>query len=282
MRNKGRLVAAVAAGIAAVVLTWLYINIREASLLSQSEPQLVAVSTVDIPGNSVIQAGMFELRPVPTAFTQPRAMFKPEEVQGRVATVPIAAGSQILATMLGDESEGALAYEVPSGQRAVTIAAADVMGVGGLVRPGNRVDIIGTFEYGRPVGISQNGTINYADERTETRLMMQDVRILAVDKEHRRRGAPPRPVPVAEAEEEVATPVEPDIRNVTVLVSLRQAQELILAQEIGVLTLALRSNLDGGRIENLANMDPMTLLGVQTPVKRRPQPAWRELRGTGF
>lgn len=282
MGNKGRLVAAVVAGIAAVVLTWLYISIREASLLSQSEPQLVVVSKVDIPGNSVIDAGMFELKSVPSAFTQPRAMTKPEEVQGRVATVPIAAGSQILATMLGDESEGALSYEVPSGQRAVTIAAADITGVGGLVRPGNRVDIIGTFDYGRPVGISQNGTINYADERTETRLMMQDVRILAVDKEHRRRGAPPRPVPTADAEADVAAPVEPDIRNVTVLVSLRQAQELILAQEIGVLTLALRSNLDGGRVENLTNMDPMTLLGVQTPVKRRPQPVWRELRGGGF
>ncbi len=283
MRNKGRLVAAVVAGIAAVVLTWLYISIREASLLSQSEPQMVAVSTVDIPGNSVIEAGMFELKSVPSAFTQPRAMTKPEDVQGRVATVPIAAGSQILATMLGDESEGALAYEVPSGQRAVTIAAADVMGVGGLVRPGNRVDIIGTFDYGRPVGISQNGTINYADERTETRLMMQDVRILAVDKEHRRRGAVPRPVPTAEeAAAAEAAPPEPDIRNVTVLVSLRQAQELILAQEIGVLTLALRSNLDGGRVENLVNMDPMMLLGVQTPVKRRPQPVWRELRGGGF
>jgi pilus assembly protein CpaB len=283
MRNKGRLVAAIVAGVAAVVLTWLYISIREASLLSQSEPQMVIVSTVDIPGNSVIQAGMFELKSVPSAFAQPRAVTKPEDVQGRVATVPIAAGSQVLATMLGDESEGALAYEVPSGQRAVTIAAADVMGVGGLVRPGNRVDIIGTFEYGRPVGISQNGTINYADERTETRLMMQDVRILAVDKEHRRRGAPPRPVPTATDPEAVdVAPVEPDIRNVTVLVSLRQAQELILAQEIGVLTLALRSNLDGGRVENLANMDPMTLLGVQTPVKRRPQPVWRELRGGGF
>ncbi|MBM3808974.1 MAG: Flp pilus assembly protein CpaB [Acidimicrobiia bacterium] len=282
MRNRGRLVAAVAAGVAAVVLTWLYISIREASLLSQSEPQMVVVSKVDIPGNSVIDAGMFELKPVPSAFAQPRVVTKPEDVQGRVATVPIAAGSQILATMLGDESEGALAYEVPSGQRALSIAAADVMGVGGLVRPGNRVDIIGTFEYGRPTGISQNGTISYADERTETRLMMQDVRVLAVDKEHRRRGAPPRPVPTAEAAAEAAATPEPDIRNVTVLVSLRQAQELILAQEIGTLTLALRSNLDGGRVENLPNLDPITLLGVQTPVKRRPQPVWRELRGGGF
>src|SRR5690349_13326140 len=124
MRTKGRLVAAVAAGFAAMVLTWLYITTREASLLSGSAPQTVAVATVDIPGNTVIQAGMFEFKSVPSAFAQPRAVAKPEDVQGRVATVPIAAGSQIAATMLGDEAEGALAYEVPSGQRALSIAAA--------------------------------------------------------------------------------------------------------------------------------------------------------------
>lgn len=284
MRNKGRLIAAIGIGFVAMVLMWMYIGAREASLLSQSEPQSVVVATADIPGNSVIDAGMFEARMVPSAFAQPRAVVRAEDVQGRVATVPIAAGTQILATMLGDESEGALAYEVPAGLRAVSIGAADVMGVGGLVRPGNRVDILGTFEYGRPTGISQSGTITYADERTETRLMMQDVRVLAVDQEHRRRGAAPRPVPAATPADEDATlaPLEPEdrsIQHVTVLVSLRQAQELILAQEIGVLTLALRSNLDAGRVESLPNMDPMALLGVQTPVKRRAMPAWRELRG---
>lgn len=285
MRNKGRLFAAIAAGVVAVVMAWLYLGSREASLLSQSEPQNVVVATRDISGNTVIEAGMFEVKQVPSAFVQPRAVTQPEEVVGRVATVPIASGTQVLATMLGDESEGALAYEVPSGMRAVAIGAADVLGVGGLVRPGNRVDILGTFEYGRPTGVSQAGTVTYADERTETRLMMQDVRILAVDQEHRRRGAAAaRPVPAATPSEDEGVlqpiPEERDIRNVTVLVSLRQAQELILAQEIGTLTLALRSNLDAGRVENLANMDPMTLLGVQTPVKRRPIPAWRELRGT--
>ena len=281
MRNRGRLIGAIAAGLLAVMLTWLYIGSRESSLLSLSQPQSIVVATADIPGNTVIEAGMFEARNVPSAFAQPRAITRIEDVQGRVAMVPIAAGTQILATMLGDESEGALAYEVPAGQRAVTIGAADVTGVGGLVRPGNRVDILGTFEFGRPTGVGQNGIITYADERTETRLMMQDVRILAVDQEHRRRGAAPRPVPVVtDPDAPPAAAVETrGIQNVTVLVSLRQAQELILAQEIGALTLALRSNLDAGRVENLTNMDPLTLLGIQTPIKRRPVPVWREMRG---
>ena len=88
MRDRGRLIAAIVAGIAAVVLTWFYISSREASLLQQSTPQNVVVATADIPGNSVIQPGTFEVRQVPAAFAQPRALPKEEDVEGRVAMVP--------------------------------------------------------------------------------------------------------------------------------------------------------------------------------------------------
>ena len=285
MRDRGRLIAAIVAGVAAVVLTWFYISSREASLLQQSAPQAVVVATADIPGNSVIQPGTFVVREVPAAFVQPRALASEEDVQGRVVLVPVPKGTQILATMLGDEGESALSFEVPAGQRAVTIAAANVTGVGGLVRPGNRVDVMGTFDFGRPVGVSQAGVITYADERTETRLLMQDMRVIAVDQQHRRRGAPPRPVATpVEGEEATLAPIEEtkEIQNVTLLASIRQAQELILAQEVGTLTLALRSNLDAGRVENLQNLDVVGLLGVQVPIKRRPAPSWREMRGGSF
>jgi pilus assembly protein CpaB len=285
MRDRGRLIAAIVAGVAAVALTWFYISSREASLLQQSAPQAVVVATADIPGNSVVQPGTFAVREVPAAFVQPRAVSREEDVQGRVVLVPVPKGTQILATMLGDEGESALAFEVPAGQRAVTIAAANVTGVGGLVRPGNRVDVMGTFDFGRPVGVSQAGVITYADERTETRLLMQDMRVIAVDQQHRRRGAPPRPVATpAEGEEATLAPIEEtrEIQNVTLLASIRQAQELILAQEVGTLTLALRSNLDAGRVENLQNLDVVGLLGVQVPIKRRPAPSWREMRGGSF
>jgi pilus assembly protein CpaB len=284
MRERGRLFVAVAAGIVAVALMWFYISSREASLLLQSAPQTVVVATADIPGNSVMQPGTFEVRQVPSAFAQPRAVAREEDVEGRVVMVPVPKGTQILATMLGDVGVSALAFEVPAGQRAVTMAAANVTGVGGLVRPGNRVDVMGTFDFGRPVGVSQAGVVTYADERTETRLLMQDLRVIAVDQLHRRRGAPTRPVAPPEGEEATLAPIEEtkEIQNVTLLVSIRQAQELILAQEIGTLTLALRSNLDAGRVENLQNLDVVGLLGVQTPVKRRPTPSWREMRGGAF
>ena len=70
--------------------------------------------------------------------------------------------------------------------------------------------------------------------------------------------------------------------NVTLLVSPEQVQQVVLAQELGRLTLALRSNLDAGQVIDLGSMDQLKLLGVQTPVKpKAARPAWREMRG-GF
>jgi hypothetical protein len=57
-------------------------------------------------------------------------------------------------------------------------------------------------------------------------------------------------------------------------------QELVLAQEIGTLTLALRSNLDAGQVLDLKALDPLGLLQVPTPPKPRAAPIWREMRGT--
>jgi hypothetical protein len=71
------------------------------------------------------------------------------------------------------------------------------------------------------------------------------------------------------------------ITNVTVIVAPQQVQELVLAQQIGTLTLALRSNLDAGQVVDLGRLDPLGLLKVQIPVKPRPTPTWREIRGAG-
>ena len=72
---------------------------------------------------------------------------------------------------------------------------------------------------------------------------------------------------------------EPTVENVTLLVDPPQVQELILAQQIGVLTLALRSDFDAGETADLEILDPLGLLNVNVPVKPRSQPAWQEIRG---
>jgi pilus assembly protein CpaB len=159
----------------------------------------------------------------------------------------------------------------------VTIAVSDVTGVAGMIRPGNFVDIVGIFQYGRPIG-EQNGRVQYADQRTEVYTMMQNVLVIAVGQEHESgRPAPKTAEQLGTEQEGAAQPAK--VNNVTVLVPPQQVQELVLAQQVGELTLALRSDLDVGESTDLPRLDPMGLLKVQIPVKPRDVPIWREIRG---
>jgi pilus assembly protein CpaB len=150
----------------------------------------------------------------------------------------------------------------------VAITVTDDTGVGGLIRPGNFVDIVGTFEFGRPVAY-QNGRVQYADEKTEVRTMMQNVFVVAVNKELRRE----RVERETQGSAGTAPPQtrERSLRTVTLLVEPNRVQELILAQNVGDLTLSLRSSLDDTAV-NLPFLDPMQLLGVTVPVKPKARP----------
>lgn len=284
MRGRAALILSVVMGVLAVIMMTVYINSRESSLLQLSAMRDVLVTTQDVLAQSVIDERMLQRIQVPAKYVQPQAIADPRDLIGRVVAVPIPRGAQVLGTYLENAGEMALAYEVPRGRRAVTIAVTDITGVGGLVRPGNFVDIMGTFEFGRPIS-TNGGRTQYADERTETRVLMQNTQVVAVGRNHRGDRATQAAVGVTMAEQaridaEQARERQRETRNVTVLVGPEQAQQLVLAQEIGTLTLSLRSNLDAGQVVDLGSLDPFGLLKVQMPVKPRAQPVWRELRGT--
>lgn len=280
MKSKASLLLSLGLGLLAVVLLFTWANARERQLLRLADMTDVIVATRDIPPNTILDEQVVARKQVPALYAQPKAVTALAEVHGRIAVVPIPAGAQVQSTFLEAAGRAALAYDVPRGRRAVTIAVSDVTGVAGLVRPGNAVDIFGTFEFGRPIGRS-GGEIQYADEKTETRVLMQNVQVIAVEREHRLEGPEPRRAAEVEAGAPAEVRRDRSYANVTVLASPQEAQQLILAQELGTLTLTLRSTLDAGQLADLGWLDELGLLKVQVPVKRRPRPVWREIRGTG-
>jgi pilus assembly protein CpaB len=225
---------------------------------------------------------------VPAKYQEPKALVDARDAVGRVASISVPQGAQIIGTYLEDAGRTALAYEVPRGRRAVTIAVSDVTGVGGLVRPANFVDILGTFEFGRPSTGSQGERAAFTDEHTETRTLMQNVLVVAVGRDYLAERADVRPQeqagtmgqPAAQAHGNAANERNRDVRNVTVLVTPDKVQELVLAQQIGTLTLALRSSADPENTVSLPPLDPSSLLHIQRPLKSREAPAWREIRGS--
>jgi pilus assembly protein CpaB len=266
MSGRAKLLLSLMLGLLAVFLVFVYVRGLERQLYEEVDMQNVIVTREDVAAGTAIEERVIQRVAVPRKYRQPQTFPAIEEVAGRVAVVPIPAGSQISGGMLADAGAEALSFEVPRGRRAVAITVTDETGVGGLVRPGNFVDIVGTFEFGRPVGYEQ-GRIRYADEKTEIRTMMQNVFVVAVNRELRRERIQAETGAAPSQSQSQRT-----LRTVTVLVEPQRVQELILAQEIGDLTLSLRSGLDDTQVD-LPFLDPLALLKVDIPVKPRARAA---------
>ncbi len=286
MRSKAALLLSLVLGVVAVVLLMSWARTREADLLQQSNMTAVLVATRDIPPNTILDQQLVQRIQVPQRYVQPKAIADMALIKGRVTSAAIPAGGQVLDTYLEEEGRMALAYDVPRSRRAITIAVTSTSGIGGNVRPGNFVDIFGTFEFGRPTGY-QGGQVVYSDEKMETRLLLQNVPVGAVERDIRRGGPSARhftnPEEAAEQDKQAAEEIRAErdrpVSNVTLLVSPQQAQQLVLAERLGELALALRSNLDSGEVLDLGSIDQLKLLNVPTPLKPKVSQAWREIRG---
>ena len=136
MRSKAALGLSIVLGVLAVAVMSVYVSRQETTLLEQAEMKDVLVATTDILQNTVLDERLMQRIQVPAKYLQPKALSDVAAARGRVLSVPVPQGAQILGTYLTDLGETALSYEVPRGRRAVTIAVSDVTGVGGLVRPG--------------------------------------------------------------------------------------------------------------------------------------------------
>lgn len=214
-------------GLAATVLAYCYIE----GVKAQYEPKnlvQVAIAATDIPKNSVITREMVKLELVPAQFAHPAAVRDLDKVVGRVAASYIVAGEQVLSAKIISDAEKSnkLAYAVPRGKRAVSVPVNAVSGVSGLVRPGDRVDVIATVELA-------SGQENVA----VTSFILQDVEVLAVDQNLDET----KPVPAGKEEAAMA-------KTVTLAVTPEEARPLVLASEQGSIRLALRAPADHDRV----------------------------------
>jgi pilus assembly protein CpaB len=136
---------------------------------------------------------------------------------------------------------GFLAAVLPKGKRAITIAISEVAGLGGLVLPGDRIDLILTYSIAGDI-------IDAEREIRASETMMTNIRVLALDQ---RLG----PV-VLDEEGKAETP--PIARTATLEVSPQEAEMITLAQTLGTLSLVLNSVRDGGDPEMAADGDAGT------------------------
>jgi Flp pilus assembly protein CpaB len=107
----------------------------------------VVMAARDLERGTTLDASMLEAGEIPAAFAPPGAMGTLEDADRRVLTASVAAGEVLTASRVGGPSTGPVAALVPPGLRAVVVPAGLPTGI---VRAGDRVDLLATFGGGRP------------------------------------------------------------------------------------------------------------------------------------
>jgi pilus assembly protein CpaB len=147
------------------------------------------------------------------AFPTRAALFKEGR---RVVLTPMERSELILKQKItGAGQRASLSALLEEGKRAVTVRVDDVRGVAGFVLPGDRVDVV-------LIRTNSEMSGRFSD------ILLQNVKVLAVDQ-------------VANERQEKATVV----KAVTLEVETDQAQKILLATDIGKLSLILRQAGEG-------------------------------------
>jgi pilus assembly protein CpaB len=215
-----RWLAALGLGLLAGALHFLYLGALAAEARG-GEPVEVLVVSAPIRAGEPLDEARLGTREVPSGWVDPRAIpaARLRDVLGLAVSVDLEPGTGLAWTDCAGRLDPAaedLARLVGPGERAMAIPVDGSLSLGGMLRPGHRVDILGTFQRGERRG-----------ERV-TVTLLQNVTVLATGRAVRGAGA---------AE-------EARFRTVTLSVGMEESQLLAFATTQGSLSLVLRGQQD--------------------------------------
>lgn len=219
---------AIAAGIAAFWSMRQYLDSSSAGLRRQFEaryaPVGVLVAARDLTPGQALQASDLARREMPSGYL-PSGTFTPEQMAkaiGQRLATRLRAGDPIGEGAL-ESRVPALSFRLPEGSRAVTVPVDEVSSQAGLVRPGDRVDLMLAEE-----------RIEGAERCVVVRSLLESVHVLATGQATR---DVLRPGDVAGV-----TGIEPgsSYSTITLDVTPEQAQQLAVGLRMGELIPMLR------------------------------------------
>jgi pilus assembly protein CpaB len=220
---RATLIAAVVIAAATGVLTVNYVSSVGRTQAAQAEPQLrILVAKDDIPARITIETSMLRRVSRPISQVEPGAVIDAHKVIGLLSLVSLPAGSTITASRIGRPQTVALAVVLKRGMRAVSIGIDRVKAVGGLIQPGDRVDVIAVAP-------------RVADETPQGKTIVTGALVLASGTQ------------MESAVQPTAQPGQQDsqsLTTVTLAVTPAQADLLAAADINATLRLALRSPQD--------------------------------------
>ena len=198
----------------------------------------VLVAKQDIPARTQVTADMVGLKAVPDALHLSGVLTDSKLAVGSYTKTAVQNGQQVVSTAL-TKSVNDLGFSgtVPANMRAVSISVTEVSVAGGLIQPGDSVDVIGTFQvFNRPADPNTFAAFDAQGAKNLiTMTVLQDVQVLAVGQSG---------VDGSTSTKIAPTKGQPDAKTVTVAVTPEDAERLTLGQTTGDFTLALRKTGD--------------------------------------
>lgn len=221
LTRQAALAVALICGLLAAVLAWMWIGQQSKPVVRAAETVEVPVPVRTIPAQVDLQPEMFRKVTLDKTKVAAGTVVDEQNLVGRVSMVELLSGQMILESQVALRSKAlGLAYGIPRGQRAESIALDLVGAVTDFVQPGDRVDVLSTASVGSGKYI--------------THTILQDVLVLAAGTSL---NPTPPPAPPAAPTTPGATPVkaEPPKRiemPYTLCVTPAQAQLLYLADQV--------------------------------------------------
>lgn len=259
------LLAVVSAILTFVIFQTVLAPKPQANKVAVAETKPLVVAVTDLMPGEIIASGSVQTIEWPANHYPAGPTYSDvNALLGRIVKSTVGAGQPLFSSQLaGGDSGGGLPVVIPKGYRAMTILVTENKGVGGFIRPGDHVDIIGSFEYRVPEAVQKalaekNGVAG-EDSFNVTQTVLQDVLVLAIAQEMylKKDGVSQ----VADATTAVASkasapqPVTDDptkaklVTSVTFALTPEQAEKLAFADFKGDLRLTLRPENEHDQVD---------------------------------
>ena len=142
-------------------------------LIRAGEIVEVVIAKVDIPKETTVTVDMVGKERVRRQAFQPGDLTSVDSAINKFAEVDILKGQHINSNMVRSFAAiNFLSQAVPQGMRAITVPVNKIIAVEGLVKPGDKIDIIGSFDIPQPGGQVEQIVVN----------VFQGVKVLATNR----------------------------------------------------------------------------------------------------
>ncbi|MBT8446335.1 MAG: Flp pilus assembly protein CpaB, partial [Gammaproteobacteria bacterium] len=146
--GKSLLIGAIGFGLAAALLSIIYLKSREAALLDRlkgpdDQEVAVVVAKRELPRGAPVTQDNFAVRRIPSRFVHADAV-RPGDFssyEGNAIDTQLAVGKTLLKSFMDSDFPKDFSDIIDKGRRAMTIQVDELNSIAGFIRPGNRVDL---------------------------------------------------------------------------------------------------------------------------------------------